>query len=213
MNIHRLFSLVSPTFRRRRMQTFLDAVQPTAAQPILDVGGTPWNWELIDWRGPVVLFNQALPTTHPGALPDGWRYDLGDGRDLPYEDGAFPVAFSNSVIEHVGDGVDQRAFAQELSRVGRALWIQTPAREFFLEPHLLTPWFHRLPRTWQRTLARNATLWGLLTRPSRAQAEALVDELQLLGYEDMRRMFPDCEIVRERFLGMTKSYIAYRRAA
>ena len=29
----------------------------------------------------------------------------------------------------------------------------------------------------------------------------------------MQRLFPDCEIRRERFLGMTKAYVAVRTAA
>ena len=30
--------------------------------------------------------------------------------------------------------------------------------------------------------------------------------------EEMRRLFPDCEIRRERFLGFTKAYVAVRAA-
>jgi hypothetical protein len=35
-------------------------------------------------------------------------------------------------------------------------------------------------------------------------------ETRLLSHADMREFFPDCEIRRERFLGLTKSYIAVR---
>jgi hypothetical protein len=125
-------------------------------------------------------------------------------------DGAFDVAFCNSVIEHVGGRDEQAALAAQLSRVARGLWVQTPARGFPLEPHLLTPFFHFLPRRWQRRLARNFTVWGWLTRPDRERARAMVDAISLLGYREFAALFPDCEIRRERFLGWTKSYVAVR---
>jgi len=116
-----------------------------------------------------------------------------------------------STIEHVHSLDRQRAFASEVRRVGRGLWLQTPARSFPFEPHWLGLFIHWLPRRWQRRLARNFTLWGLVNRPDQQQVDALVDEYRLLDYREMRELFPDCEIRRERFLGLTKSYVAVRR--
>ena len=132
------------------------------------------------------------------------------GLQLPHRDGSFDVAFCNSVIEHVGGRDEQAALAAQLSRVARGLWVQTPARAFPLEPHLLTPFFHFLPRRWQRRLARNFTVWGWLTRPDPAQAREMVETIRLLGYREFAALFPDCEIRRERVLGWTKSYVAVR---
>jgi len=56
---------------------------------------------------------------------------------LNYSDNEFDICFSNSVIELVGSFEDQRKFANEIRRVGRKLWVQTPARSFFFEPHYL----------------------------------------------------------------------------
>lgn len=83
------------------------------------------------------------------------------------------------------------------------------ARVFF-EPHLLTPLVHFFPRAIQARLLRYFTVWGLMTKPSRAMVREFLDETRLLRYEEMRELFPDCEILRERFLGMTKSYVAVR---
>ena len=90
------------------------------------------------------------------------------------------------------------------------LWIQTPARGFFIEPHHLTPCIHWLPRPWQRRLIRNFTLRGWIDRPGPAEIEVFLDEVRLLTLAEMQMLFPDCTILRERFCGMTKSYIAVR---
>ena len=63
---------------------------------------------------------------------------------LPFEDGAFDLAYCSSVIEHVPP--DRRpAFAAELRRVARGFYVQTPAFSFPLEPHALLPFAHWLP--------------------------------------------------------------------
>lgn len=208
MNIHRIYGLLIRRFRRRRMQRFVETFQPTEDTTVLDVGGTPYNWEQIDARFPITLVNTVLAKIDDGAC----RYELvqGSGTQLDFADQSFDIAFSNSVIEHVGALDAQRAFARELRRVGRQLWVQTPARSFFFEPHLLAPFVHFLPLSWQRRLARNFTAWGWITRPSRVAVDRMLDGLRLLDYATFRDLFPDCEIRRERFLGLTKAFVAVR---
>jgi hypothetical protein len=94
--------------------------------------------------------------------------------------------------------------------VGRKLWVQTPARGFFIEPHLLAPFIHWLPIRWQRRLIRNFTPWGWFNRPTAVQVEDLLAEVRLLTRAEMEVLFPDCEILEEKFLGLTKSYVAVR---
>jgi len=145
-------------------------------------------------------------------VPAHYRFVVGSGTQLEFADGAFDVVFSNSVIEHLASWEQQRAFAREVRRVARGLWVQTPARGFPIEPHLLTPFFHYLPLAWQRRLLRNFSVWGLLARPSRKAMDDFLRQTRLLGYQEMREIFPDCEIRRERFLGLTKAYVAVRIA-
>src|SRR5207247_1510773 len=72
---------------------------------------------------------------------------------LPFEDGAFDLAYSNSVIEHLP--VERRAaFARELRRVARGWWVQTPAFSFPVEPHALLPFAHWLPARARRAYWR-----------------------------------------------------------
>ena len=63
------------------------------------------------------------------------RYVRGDALALPFEDGAFDIAFSNAVIEHVGGREEQRRFVAEALRVARRAFVTTPNRWFPLEVH------------------------------------------------------------------------------
>ena len=70
-----------------------------------------------------------------------------DGRELPFGDGEFDLAFSNAVVEHVGGGREgQRRFVHELCRVARRVFVTTPNSRFPLEVHSLVPFAHWLPR-------------------------------------------------------------------
>lgn len=210
MEIHAVYDVFLRRFRRARMRAFVAAFRPGPTTTIVDVGGTPYNWRLVGTPGHVTLVNLELPREGVDGLPPNLVCVVGSGTRLEFETGSFDVAFSNSVIEHLGSLPAQQAFAAELSRVGRGLWVQTPARGFPVEPHLLGLFIHWLPRRWQRRLVRWTTGWGWLVRPSPARVEAMLDELRLLDEGEMRRLFPDCEIRRERFLGLTKAYVAVR---
>ena len=137
---------------------------------------------------------------------------VGDGCALPMKAKSYDIAFSNSVIEHVGSWERQQQFASEIRRVGNAVWLQTPAYECPIEPHYMAPFVHYLPPSLQKRILRRGTLWGWLQRPSRDLVNEWVDITRLLSKREMRQLFPDCEIVTEYMLGfIPKSHIAVRR--
>jgi hypothetical protein len=212
MDVHRAYGILMRGFRRRRMRGFERRFGSREATTILDVGGTRFNWGLIDAKSRITLLNLSVPPD-VDELPPNFTCVVGSATRLEFEDGSFDVGFSNSVIEHLASWERQESFAREIRRVGRSLWVQTPARRFFVEPHLITPFVHYLPKRWQRRLLRNFTVWGWLARPSQEAVDRFLAETRLLDHEEMRRLFPDCEIRRERFLGFTKSYVAVRRAS
>ncbi len=192
----------------------METMKPRAEEVLLDVGGSSGSWTWFPQPVKQIDLLNVTPIRWDPAAHPGHRIQVleGDGRRLPFSDGSYGIVFSNSVIEHLGTWDAQRAFAAEARRVGQKLWIQTPAREFVVEPHYLTPFIHWAPRSWRRVLARNFTVWGWLVRPSPEYVEKGIRELRLLTRREMRELFPDCEIRRERFLGLfTKSHIAVRR--
>lgn len=207
--LRRLDAVVTPLvarFRRRRMRLFGETFAPTAATRVLDIGGTPYNWAFVPVRPALTLVNVG----ERERVEDGIRYLAGDGRALDFPDGAFDIVYSNSVIEHVGTFADMERFAREVRRLAPRYMVQTPNRRFPVDPHLLTPFVHWLPRDLQRAVVRNGTVVGWLTRPSPEAVRHIVDATRMLTVAEMRRLFPDARIVVERFGGLVKSIIAIR---
>ena len=58
--------------------------------------------------------------------------------------------------------------------------------------------------------AGHLSVWGWLTKPSQADVDKALRTLTLLDEQEMRELFPDAKIIKERFLGMVKSLIAVR---
>jgi SAM-dependent methyltransferase len=114
---------------------------------------------------------------------------------LPFEDGAFDLLYSSSVVEHVAPE-RRAAFAAEVRRVARGWYVQTPARSFPIEPHALLPFAHWLPPSLRR-------------RYWRLGAAGSWEDISLLGRAELQGLFPG-EIHAERLGGLVKSWIAVR---
>ena len=213
MIIHSLYNFFLPHFRKRRKRLFHRLIRLNPTHKILDVGGYPWFWLRMDCSNWVTCLNLDIPHLSESP-PAQFTYVQGDGRCLPYRDGEFEIVFSNSVIEHVGDAASQRRFAAEVTRVGRRFWVQTPNRRFPVEQHLLTPFVHWLPRAWQHRIVPRFTVWTWLVRPARDRRdfylEHYLNEVRLLDAAEMAALFPGASILRERFLGCTKSLVAVK---
>ena len=175
---------------------------------ILDVGGTEAFWEQMGFAGQpdveITLLNlERQAAGHPGFLSVA-----GDARDLGrFPDQSFDVAFSNSVMEHVGGWADQQRMAGEMRRVGKRIFLQTPNRHFPMEPHFLFPFFQFLPLPWQVFLLRRFRLGWYPRYTDRVQAEAAARSVRLLSRRELQRLFPGARLHRERWMGMVKSYV------
>jgi hypothetical protein len=197
-------------FQRKRAEWFVRVVSWQSIRSVVDVGGTPEFWKRLDNGKLVTLVNND-----PGELKgaEGFIALVGDGRALDLPPASFDLAFSNSVIEHVGEYRDMEAFAAELRRVGRSYWCQTPNKWFPVETHLGTLFFHWWPPLLRiYPVVRYMTLWGLMNKPSREAASNAVANINLIGRRRIEILFPDARILTERWMGLPKSFIAVRLA-
>jgi hypothetical protein len=148
------------------------------------------------------------------------------GTKLPLGDGEFDVVLANSVVEHatlpqrecrVTERVEeadwrrraragQRAFAEEVRRVGRGYFVQTPHKHFPIDQHVHLPFVQYLSHNWVCRLV------SLTDRVWIKHCQGIVD-WELLTDAEMVSLFPDGAIHVERTLGLPKSVVAWRRPA
>jgi hypothetical protein len=198
----------------RRFVKFVETIQPSSNDILLDIGGHPFNWYR---RGGlfkrVNTLNLTLqPMDHiPDSAPEIHALQA-DARQLAVDDQSNDIVFSNSAIEHVGDFQDQIKFAREARRVGKRLWIQTPARSCPIDPHYLVLFIHWFPQSWHAPLARWASIRGLTKSASIKELSDIASNTRLLKKNEFESLFPDCDIVTEKLLFIfPKSYIAIRK--
>lgn len=173
------------------------------ATQILDVGGTPEIWSHLRVR-PKVTFSNLTVDALKGAVGV-----VADGRRLPFRDNSFDVVFCNSVIEHLEGAAMRREFANECRRVARRYYIQTPDWWFPIEPHCLAPFIHWVPLRLRERMV-GFTPRGIIETRARRPTAGFA-HIHLLTGRDLAALFPDAEIWRERFCGLSKSLIAARR--
>ena len=186
-------------FRSKRARLFHRHLRPAPQDRILDLGGGYG-----DYFATVVPFRENVwvadidETILQRARQHGFQTALisTDGA-LPFPDRSFDIVHCNSVIEHVLVPEHRARLASEIQRVGRSWFIQTPNRNFFFEPHTGLPFAQFLPQPLLRVLMRYIRrVWGCA-----ALGWRLLDRREILS------LFPGGELVRERFLGLTKSLV------
>ncbi len=134
----------------------------------------------------------------------------GDARNMPtFRDKEYDVVFSNSVIEHVGGFDQQRQMAEEVKRVGKRYFLQTPNRSFPIEPHFYVPFFQLLPLRLKLFLVLHFAFRLFRKKPDKQEAMEEISSIRTLTKRELRELFPEASIYSEKFLGLTKSFVVY----
>lgn len=216
-------------FHDARADLLIRLLAPRSGARLLDLGGGDGSFaRRLRERADLEITVAEVHEGHRDRI-EGQGFDFvllnDDDRSLPFGDGEFDIVLANSVIEHVTlpkercrvemrvdqyewereTRAAQTRFAEEVRRVGRSYFVQTPHRHFPIEQHLHLPFAQYLSHN---------SLCRLVTWTDRfwiKSCQGIVD-WELLSSRDMERLFPGCRIFLERFLGLPKSIIAYRRA-
>lgn len=185
---------------------------------VLDLGGTADSWLRAELQPKSVtvlnLHGNELVAGHEGeALPEWIELVAGDACEPPASvlAGDYDMVFSNSLIEHVGGAYRRRLLAGVIRAAAPRHWVQTPYRYFPVEPHYLFPGYQFLPVAGKAWLAQR---WPLIhTRDADwAAGVGTALDVELVGATEMRYLFPEATLHRERLAGVTKSLVAVRTA-
>jgi SAM-dependent methyltransferase len=138
---------------------------------------------------------------------------------LPFENGFFDIVYCSSVIEHVTVPKDevwsinsdeqfkqrasqrQAVFANEIKRLGKQYFVQTPYKYFPIESHSWLPFIALLPRK---------RLISLLQLSNKVWIKRTDPDWYLLNKPEMLALFEGGQLIDEKFLGLTKSIMAIK---
>ena len=171
---------------------------------VLDVGGNQRFWELMGLAG-----NNDIQITIVNLFPQATEYSnlhakVGDACDLnEFENNSYEIVFSNSVIEHLGSYENQERMANEVMRLGKKYYVQTPNRFFPIEPHFLVPFFQFFPLDIQIAMVRRFNLGWYKRIPEIEKARVHILSHRLLNQAELSELFPDGSIYREKIFGLT----------
>jgi SAM-dependent methyltransferase len=141
---------------------------------------------------------------------------LKENGKIPFGDDYFDIAFCNSVIEHTTipkreiwsykkneefrkrSLKHQKEIADEIKRVSKGYFLQTPNKNFPIESHTYLPLIQFLPRKAIIILIKILNrVWVKKTSP----------DWNLLTFRDVGALFPDAFLYKEKIVGLTKSFI------
>ena len=207
---------ISTYFRNRRFgffRQFFDQVTEGGKKSIkiLDIGGTESYWKSMGFKlnaqSEIVLLNlYEAQVQEPG-----FTSIKGDACDLSgVADKSFDLVFSNSVIEHLYTKENQQLMANEVQRVGKSYFIQTPNKYFPIEPHWVFPLFQFLPFKVKVFLTQHFNLGHMSKTNDHAKAVELVKEVRLISKTEYQQLFKGANLFVEKFVGLNKSFIAYK---
>lgn len=211
---HRRSDSWSANLRKKRLSLFKSLIAPLP-QPlkILDVGGTEGFWQqagFLEQEGNIKITAININPIQVKVNHPNFKFIAGDARDMKqFENNEFDVVFSNSVIEHVGNYNDQLRMANEIMRIGKKYFVQTPNLYFPIEPHYVFPLFQFLPLELKAWLLTHFDMGWHKKTSDKEHAKEKANSIRLLTKKEMLALFPDSKLFEEKVFGLTKSFIVY----
>ena len=208
------FSKLSRISRTRKLRLFNKIMKPTEETKVLDVGAqvnsnSDKELQFIDtypWKGNISAVN--ISEEHISNIKKCYpeiEAVVCDACKLPWPDKYFDIVYSNAVIEHVGDFERQKKMAAETMRVGKRWFVTTPNRWFPFEFHMRLPFVTWLPGNGYLRIG-NVISYNHLKGKYTVGTKR--NDLRLMSAEELKKCFPNSEIIKQRITFMAETLIA-----
>ena len=220
----KIFKPYRSRYEKKRNQLFYDYLNPESSDSILDFGGGNGRRMaglIPDRRNNIYIADIMHQDLEYAKNTYAFETILIDeSGNIPFKDNYFDITFCNSVIEHATvdkediwsiktskefkekSHIRQKKLADEIRRVSKKYMVQTPNKHFIIESHT---WFPSiiiyLPRLLQLKLMRFLNKFWI---------EYCYPDFNLLSIKEMKSLFPEAKLIKEKSLFMTKSIIVIK---
>ena len=201
---------VSRIHREKRHRLFLNFCSEFESPvKVIDLGGSDYYWKNLP-GAEIERFRITIVNKDDQSEGLNINFIKHDVRDLSFiKDKEFDIVFSNSLIEHISNDEELKKLADEIRRIGKKYFIQTPNYYFPVEPHFLFPFFQFLPENIKVNLAMKHSLGWFEKQTDIDKAKEIVNSVRLLKEKELRVLFPGCKIYKEKYFLLNKSFIVF----
>ena len=204
----RLLISLSLRVRQEQFGLFLKYCRPQQKDEVIDVGVSAVETlpEINFFEKEYPFLSRLTAASIDDPLDFSKRYpkikyvQIRAGEKLPFPDNSFNIAVSWATLEHVGDKDKQRFFLSELFRVGKKVFLTTPYRGCFYEPHSELFFVHWLPRR----------IFQYLCRLLKKDFWASEENLRPLWIKEIRELLPKTkkiDVIVYKTIGLIPSHL------
>lgn len=206
--IENIAAAFSARSRKKKYAQFIEHLNPNSHDTIIDIGVNTTEYSPSDnylekyfpHQKNITAIGTDDGSSFESFYPDA-TYVRADGKNLPFSENAFDIAYSNAVIEHVGSGEQQSQFLREMYRVGKKGYLTTPNRYFPIELHTRLPVLHlilskKIFDAFLRCIGKSWATGEYMTLLSEKELRSLIATAGISHYK----------LFHNRFLGLTMTF-------
>lgn len=170
-------SKLTRKIKQRRVDWFVNSLQLGPEDKVLDLGSEDGSYLGSCYPYPKNIWLADIASSEKSMQEGVERYKLGgyhvvsESGELPFRDNEIDAVWCNSVIEHVTVSLEQRGtlndaefqeiarkhqtfFAEEVNRIAKKFFVQTPYKHFPVEAHAWLPFVQYLPQPGRHKLSK-----------------------------------------------------------
>lgn len=211
----RILSWLSLKVREEQFKIFWEILWPTPECRVLDVGimadETLPDSNFFEKRYPYLKNLTAVSIENCRSLfkkkyPQAKFIQTKPNKLLPFANKSFNIVVSWATLEHVGEREEQKFFLRELFRVGEKIFITTPDKSCFYEPHSGFLFAHWLPHKYFSLLCKifGKNFWASkknlnpLNRKDIIKILPKIKGVKIMGYKTFKLIPSHLIIVKEK---------------